>query len=70
MLEKLVARGLRIAIDDFGTGYWSWNYLRQFTFHALKMDRCFVSDIATNGRAAAVPKAMSKAYFLMTISNR
>jgi diguanylate cyclase (GGDEF)-like protein/PAS domain S-box-containing protein len=57
-LERLSALGIRIAIDDFGTGYSSWNYLRQFNFHTLKMDRCFVSDIATNGKAAAVAKGL------------
>jgi EAL domain-containing protein (putative c-di-GMP-specific phosphodiesterase class I) len=57
-LERLGALGIRIAIDDFGTGYSSWNYLRQFNFHTLKMDRCFVSDIATNAKAAAVAKGL------------
>ncbi|MEO8049355.1 MAG: GGDEF and EAL domain-containing protein [Acidobacteriota bacterium] len=57
-LERLGASGVRIAIDDFGTGYSSLNYLRQFNFHTLKMDRCFMSDLATNGKAAAVAKGM------------
>jgi diguanylate cyclase (GGDEF)-like protein len=57
-LERLGTSGVRIAIDDFGTGYSSLNYLRQFNFHTLKMDRCFVSDLATNGRGAAVAKGL------------
>ncbi len=57
-LERLGSTGIRIAIDDFGTGYSSLNYLRQFNFHTLKMDRCFVSDLATNGKAAAVAKGL------------
>ena len=57
-LERLGELGIRIAIDDFGTGYSSLNYLRQFNFHTLKMDRCFVSDVATNGKAAALARGM------------
>jgi EAL domain-containing protein (putative c-di-GMP-specific phosphodiesterase class I) len=57
-LERLGSTGVRIAIDDFGTGYSSLNYLRQFNFNTLKMDRCFVSDLATNGKAAAVAKGL------------
>jgi EAL domain-containing protein (putative c-di-GMP-specific phosphodiesterase class I) len=57
-LERLTAQGIRIAIDDFGVGYSSLNYLRQFDFHSLKMDRCFLSDVATNGKAAAVAKGV------------
>lgn len=57
-LERLGTNGIRIAIDDFGVGYSSLNYLRQFDFHTLKMDRCFLSDVATNGKAAAVAKGV------------
>ncbi len=57
-LQSLGAKGIRIAIDDFGVGYSSLNYLRQFDFHTLKMDRCFLSDVATNGKAAAVAKGV------------
>jgi len=57
-LDRLCAQGIRIAIDDFGVGYSSLNYLRQFDFHTLKMDRCFMSDVDTNGKAAAVAKGV------------
>jgi diguanylate cyclase (GGDEF)-like protein/PAS domain S-box-containing protein len=57
-LDRLCAQGVRIAVDDFGVGYSSLNYLRQFDFHTLKMDRCFMLDVATNGKAAAVAKGV------------
>ncbi len=59
-LDRLISSGIRIAIDDFGTGYSSLNYLRQFSFHTLKMDRCFVSDLATCGKAGAVAEGLIK----------
>lgn len=57
-LERLGALGVGIAIDDFGTGYSSLNYLRQFSFSTLKMDRCFVTDVATDAKAGAVAKGL------------
>jgi EAL domain-containing protein (putative c-di-GMP-specific phosphodiesterase class I) len=58
VLEELSASGLRMAIDDFGTGYSSVNYLRQFKFDTLKLDRCFVQDVVTNRKTAAIAKGV------------
>ncbi|MEJ3750788.1 EAL domain-containing protein [Actinomycetes bacterium KLBMP 9797] len=49
-LESLRAHGVRVAIDDFGTGYSALSYLRQAPLNILKLDRLFISQLATSVR--------------------
>ncbi|WP_198680354.1 sensor domain-containing protein [Cupriavidus agavae] len=58
MLRELRGMGVRIAMDDFGTGYSSLSYLRSFPFDKIKLDRSFVSDLATSAEARAILHAV------------
>jgi len=57
-LQHLKSLGVSISIDDFGTGYSSLSYLAQYPFDTLKIDRCFISNIAHGSTNAAIVKAI------------
>jgi len=57
-LNRLKALGVRLAIDDFGTGYSSLSYLKWFPVDSIKIDRAFISGIATDAGNRAVVKAV------------
>ncbi len=57
-LDQLVAAGVRVAIDDFGTGHTSLAHLRRYPVHMVKIDREFVSEIASSKQNQVVVKAM------------
>jgi diguanylate cyclase (GGDEF)-like protein len=58
-LNRLRELGVRISMDDFGTGYSSLNYLRSFPFDKIKIDRCFVRDLASHHDCAAIVRAVA-----------
>jgi EAL domain-containing protein (putative c-di-GMP-specific phosphodiesterase class I) len=58
-LHQLRRLGVRIALDDFGTGYSSLSYLCSFPFDKIKIDRCFIKNIAEGSESVAVVRAVA-----------
>jgi diguanylate cyclase len=58
LLERLSELGVVVAIDDFGTGYSSMSYLQRFPIDKLKIDRSFISDVASNAGDASIVRAI------------
>jgi diguanylate cyclase (GGDEF)-like protein len=58
ILTKLSSLGIRVAIDDFGTGYSSLSYLRQLPINTIKIDKSFLSDMATDDNDAVIVRSI------------
>ena len=58
ILHQLRGIGVRIALDDFGTGYSSLSYLQRFPFDKIKIDRCFVNDLAEPDGSSSIVQAI------------
>jgi diguanylate cyclase len=48
VLNEIRRLGVSVSIDDYGTGFSGLSYLRQLPISEVKIDRSFVSGIATN----------------------
>ncbi|MCH1920120.1 EAL domain-containing protein [Shewanella sp. A3A] len=58
MLDQLRKLGFSLALDDFGSGFASYGYLRELPVDYVKIDGCFVRQIATNARDFAIVKSI------------
>lgn len=58
LLQRIKRRGVRLSLDDFGTGYCSLSYLKHFPIDALKIDRVFVRDLASDRDTATITSAI------------
>lgn len=57
-LRKLRHHNIGVALDDFGTGYSSLSYLKRFAISLLKIDQCYIRNLATCPEDMALIQAM------------
>jgi diguanylate cyclase (GGDEF)-like protein len=57
-LDALAAAGVGVALDDFGVGQSSLACLRDLPLDALKLDRGFITSLASSRQAAAIVRAV------------
>ena len=58
ILQSLNDLGVSIALDDFGTGYSSLNYLSNFPFDRIKVDRSFIAKLGQGEQQVAIVQAV------------
>lgn len=58
MLKQLRKLGFSFALDDFGSGFASYGYLRELPVDYVKIDGCFVKNLAVNAKDYAIVKSI------------
>lgn len=57
-LNRVRALNIGLALDDFGVKYSSLEYLQRLPIDVIKIDRVFVTDVATNAFNASIVRAI------------
>ncbi len=60
VLTQLKNLGVCVSLDDFGTGYSSLSHLRRLPIGAVKIDRSFVKELASDAKDAAIVTAITQ----------
>jgi len=58
ILSELTRSGYRFAIDDFGADFGSFNYIKKFPVHLLKIDGSLIEQITKDNIAKATVRAI------------
>ena len=53
-MRRLRKTGIRVAADDFGTGYANLAFLNRFPLDVLKIDRTFITNMASEDRSRKI----------------
>jgi len=57
-LRKLKEFGVKLALDDYGAGHSSLNFLHNYPFEFIKLDRSFVRSLNTSDKNLSLVKAL------------
>lgn len=57
-LRFLREYGMGVALDDFGTGYSSLSHLKRFSINVLKIDQCYIRNLAQGSEDLVLTQAM------------
>jgi len=57
-MRRLHKHGVRIAADDFGTGYANLSFLNSFPLDVLKIDRTFITNMASEDRSRKIVRTI------------